>query len=204
MSIDYLPPLCFTFMNWGLIRYIAPNEHISEELSRMLTTVDVIWYFKICRHCVSSIHRIVGYTLKIFVDRRSLRECILFHHRLATITWLTITECHSWTWTFSVVKIMSSFLCLCQARSVQSHIYVLRGYLFYLLLRGWFWILWLFWQCGIFCFSFYSWIVIYHRVCLLTSILTYVTRRMSLVEQKLLSLVLSHSMIYVDNITRCN
>jgi hypothetical protein len=33
-----------TFMNWGLIHYIALNEHISEELSRMLTTVDVIWY----------------------------------------------------------------------------------------------------------------------------------------------------------------
>jgi hypothetical protein len=111
----------------------------------VLTTVDVIWYYKSCRHCVSSIHKIVGYTQKIFVDWRSLRECIIFHHRVATITWLTITECHSWPWTFSVVKIMSSFLCLCQARSVQSHNYVLRGYRFYLLVRGWFWILRLFW-----------------------------------------------------------
>ena len=140
----------------------------------------------------------------IFVDWRSFRECILFHHRVATMTWLTITECHSCSWTFSVVKIMSSFLCLYQARSVQSHNYLLRGYRFYLLVRGWFWILWLFWQCGIVCFSLYSSIVIYHRVCLLTSISTYVTRRMSLVEQKLLSLIISHSMIYVDNITRCN
>jgi hypothetical protein len=57
------------------------------------------------------------------------------------MTWLTITECHSWPWTFSVVKIMSSFLCLCQVRSVQSHNYIWWGYLFYLLVRGWFWIL---------------------------------------------------------------
>ena len=29
-------------MNWGLIRYIALDEHISEELDSMLTRVDAI------------------------------------------------------------------------------------------------------------------------------------------------------------------
>jgi hypothetical protein len=152
-------------MNWGLIHYIALNEHISEELSRMLTTVDVIWYLKICRHCVSSIHRIMGYTQNNICGLEVSPWMYIIspscsHHDLAnhngmsqlTMTWLTITECHSWPWTFSVVKIMSSCLCLYQARSVQSHNYVLRGYRFYLLVRGWFWILWLFWQCGIFAF----------------------------------------------------
>ena len=67
-------------MNWGLIPDIALNEHVSEELDRMLTTVDVMGYLKICRHCVASFHTRMGHTKNCLLYLRiSDLPCFLWH-----------------------------------------------------------------------------------------------------------------------------
>jgi len=48
----------------------------------------------------------------MFVVWMTLCEIRSFHHHVAIITGLTITECHRWSWTFSVCKI-ESFFCAC-------------------------------------------------------------------------------------------
>ena len=45
--------------------------------------------------------------------------------------------------------------CLYNARKVSRHVFMSKGYRFYPLLHFFYWILEMYWQCVIFCFSFY-------------------------------------------------
>ena len=129
-------------MNWGLTHYIALDEHISEELSRMLTTVDIIWYLKICRHCVSSIHRIVGYTqthicwlevspwMHITSPSRSHHDLANYYECHSTMTWLTITEFTVGHGHFPLSKSCLLF-CACTKPGVYSHIIMYCGGIYF-------------------------------------------------------------------------